>query len=132
MGRGTSGSSRTNQTLSGAASQAGDKMASTLDSQKNRAADGLGSFAQALRQTGDQMRGQSQGAPVEQYVASAANQLERFSGYLRSTNTREIVRNVEDFARQQPALFVGGAFMLGLLGARFLKSSAHSDTSQGD
>jgi len=126
---GASGLDRTNQMLSGAASQAGDKVASTIDSQKNRAADGLGSFAQALRQTGDQMRGQTQGAPVDQYVASAASQIERFSGYLRSTNTKEIVRNVEDFARQQPALFIGGAFMLGLLGARFLKSSERPETS---
>jgi hypothetical protein len=42
-----------------------------------------------------------------------------------------MVRNVEDFARRQPALFIGGAFMLGLLGARFLKSSAQTDPSQG-
>jgi hypothetical protein len=134
-GQGASGqgaSSQTAQALSNAASQAGNKVVSTLDSQKNRAADGLGSVAQALRQTGDQLRNQNQGAPFNQYVGSAADQIDRLSSYLRSTNAREMVRNVEDFARRQPALFIGGAFMLGLLGARFLKSSAQTDPSQGD
>jgi hypothetical protein len=32
---------------------------------------------------------------------------------------------VEDFARRNPAVFLGGAFALGLVGARFIKSSGH-------
>jgi hypothetical protein len=40
------------------------------------------------------------------------------------------VSEAEDFARRQPALFLGGAFALGLLGARFLKSSGQQ-ASQG-
>ena len=112
--------------LTDAGSQAGDKVASRLDSQKDKAAEGLGSVAQALRQASDQLRGQNDGAAGHEYVASAANQVERLSDYLRSTNTKDMVSGVERFARQQPALFVGGAFMLGLLGARFLKSSGVS------
>ena len=39
---------------------------------------------------------------------------------------------MERYARQQPALFLGGAFVLGLLGARFLKSTAQrEDDSEG-
>ena len=34
-----------------------------------------------------------------------------------------MVTQVEQYARRQPAIFLGGAFALGLLGARFLKSS---------
>ena len=116
--------------LSNAASQAGDKVASRLDSEKNRAAEGLGSVAQALRQTSDQLRGQEQSLGAESYIASAADQVERFSGYLRSTNTREMVQGLERFAREQPALFLGSAFMLGLLGARFLRSSARDTSGQ--
>ena len=111
-------------TLSNVASNAGEKAVSRLDEQKSKAAEGLGSVAQALRQTSDQLRDQNQGANVHQYVTSAADQLQRLSGYLQSTNTREIVGNIEQFARNQPALFIGGAFVLGLIGARFLKSSA--------
>jgi len=113
--------------LADAASRAGDKVASRLDVQKDRAAQGLGSVAQALRQASDQIRNEQEGAAVHEYVVSAANQVERLSRYLRSTETREMVSGLERFARQQPALFVGGAFMLGLLGARFLKSSSQSN-----
>ena len=118
------------ETISNVASKAGDKVASGLDTQKAKAAEGLGSVARALRQSSDQLREQNQGAVVPEYISSAANQVERLSGYLRSTNTRDMVSGVEQFARQQPTLFVGGAFMLGLLGARFLKSSAQSSSGQ--
>jgi len=117
------------QTISTVANQAGDKVVSGLDMQKTKAAEGLRSVAQALRQTSDQLRDDNQDAAAPQYISSAANQVERLSGYLQSTNTREIVRGVEQFARHQPALFVGSAFMLGLVAARFLKSSAASDES---
>ena len=120
------------ETISNVASQAGDKVASRLDTQKDRAAEGLGSVAQALRQTGDQLREQNQAAPVHEYIASAADQVERFSDYLRSTNVSQMVNRVEQFARRQPALFLGGAFVLGLLGARFLKSSSQAGADQSD
>ena len=38
---------------------------------------------------------------------------------------------VEDIARRQPALFIGGAFVLGLVAARLLKSSAAGGNAQG-
>ena len=117
--------------LADTASHAGDKVASRLDMQKDRAAEGLGSVAQALRQASNQLGNQSEGATVHEYIASAANQVERLSGYLRSTDTKQMVKGVERFARQQPALFMGGAFMLGLLGARFLKSSSEGNSSPG-
>jgi hypothetical protein len=126
----TSAMDKATETLSSVASQAGDKVASRLDTQKDRAAEGLGSVARALRQTSDQLREQNPGAAIPEYISSAANQVGRLSGYLRSTNTRDIVNGVEQFARQQPALFVGGAFMLGLLGARFLKSSGQPSSAQ--
>ena len=127
----TGASAATNQAkekLTDAASQAGDKVASRLDTQKDRAAQGLESVAQALRQASDQLRSEPQGPPVHEYVASAANRLEHLSGYLRSTDTKDMIRGLERFARQQPALFVGGAFMVGLLSARFLKTSSESNS----
>jgi len=118
------------ETISNVASQAGDKVASRLDTQKDRAADGLGSVAQTLRQTSDQLREQNNGAAVQEYISSAANQIDRLSGYLRSTNVNQMVNQVEQFARRQPALFLGGAFVLGLIGARFLKSSGQINSAQ--
>ena len=117
-------------TLSNTASQAGDKVASRLDSERNRAAEGLGGVAQALRRTSEELRSQEQSLGIDSYVASAADQVERFSGYLRTTNTRQMVQRIEQFAREQPAVFLGSALMLGLIGARFLRSSARSSPEQ--
>jgi len=112
--------------------QAKQQATSRLSDQKQRASESLGSVAQALRQTGQQLRDQDQGT-VAQYTDQAADQIERFSGFLRNRDVNDLVGEVERFARRQPALFLGGAFTLGLLGARFLKSSSDRarDTSYG-
>ena len=118
------------EAVTNAAKKAGEKITSRLDEQRYKAAEGIGSIAQALRQTGDQLRGQDDSAAVPQYVSSAADQVERFSQYVRSTNVRQMVNGVEQFARRQPGLFLGGALVLGLISARFLKSSDQGTASR--
>jgi hypothetical protein len=61
---------------------------------------------------------------VARYVNQAAEQTERLSEYLSERDANELVREVEDFARNRPAVFLGGAFAIGIAAARFLKSSA--------
>ena len=100
----------------------GDQLKSSVDSSKARAADTLDSVAQALSQSGQQLRSDNL-APAGDYVDRAGEQLRRASDYLRNTNVDEMVRNTEDFARRQPALFIAGAFTLGVLAARFIKAS---------
>jgi ElaB/YqjD/DUF883 family membrane-anchored ribosome-binding protein len=90
--------------------------------QKDQVAGTIGDVAHAMRQTGQQLRQGNQDA-VAQFMDQAANQLEDFSQSLRHKSVDELVREAEGFARRQPALFLGGAFMLGLFAARFLKSS---------
>jgi hypothetical protein len=99
-----------------------EQVASRVAGQKDRAAEGLSMVAQALRQTGNQLRDQDQQG-LTNYIDRAASQVEQFSSYLQSNHVGQLVDDVEHFARRQPALFLGGAFVLGLLGARFLKSS---------
>ena len=94
-----------------------------LSSQKDRATDGLGSVAQAVRQTTQQLR-DNQNDTVARYAEQAADQIERFSERLRNKDVGELMNDAQQLARRQPAMFVGGAFALGLLGARFLKSSS--------
>ena len=94
-----------------------------LSEQKNRATDGLGSVAQAVRQSTQQLRDQ-QHDTIAQYVEQAADQLERLSTRLKEKNVNELVDDAQRFARQRPALFIGSAFAIGLIGSRFFKSSA--------
>jgi hypothetical protein len=46
---------------------------------------------------------------------------------VREKDVNEMLRDVQQFARRQPALFIGGSFAAGLLAARFLRSSHGQD-----
>lgn len=105
-----------------------------LTSQKDRAADGIGSVTQALRQSTQHLRDQ-QHETIAKYVEQAADHVDRWCDQLRSKDVTEVFGDVQRLARRQPAVFVGSAFALGLIGARFLKSSSdevsHQRTSGG-
>jgi len=58
------------------------------------------------------------------YADSLAGQVDRAVTYLRENDVDDLTAQIEDAARKQPALFIGGAFVLGIALARFLKSSA--------
>lgn len=105
------------------ADQARQQATAQLATQKERATGGLGTVADAVRQTGDSLRGQDQDA-IAGYADQAADQIERLADYLRQRNVGQLIGDAEGFARRQPALFLTGAFALGVLGARFLKSSS--------
>lgn len=96
---------------------------------KGQAVESLGSVASAVRQTGGQLRKQDQDGLAE-YVERAAGRIEEFGAYLGNRNLNQLVGDAEQFARREPALFVGGSFLLGLFGARFLKSSAQASGQQ--
>ena len=100
-----------------------------LSSQKEKATDGLGTVASAVRQTTQSLRDQ-QHDTVAGYVEQAADQIERLSERLKNKDVSELLNDAQRLARQQPALFVGGAFALGLIGARFLKSSSSRDDDE--
>lgn len=107
--------------------QVKEKATTKIEDQKATLAQGLGSVADTIRQVGGSLRdtaGESDVASTAaKYGDSLAGQVEQFSNYLEKHNVSDLLREVERFARRNPAYFIGGAFALGLLGARFLKSS---------
>lgn len=105
------------------ADQAKQQATSQVASRKQQATKQLDSIAQAMRETGKHLQEQDQGK-IAQYTTKAAEQVERTSSYLRDKNVQALMSDAEHFARRQPTLFLGGAFVLGMLGARFLKSSS--------
>ncbi len=110
-------------TKSGIMDRVRERATAQLSTQKDRATDGLGSVAQAVRQSAQPLRDHKQDA-IAQYVEKAADKIDSFSTQLKNRDVNELVNDVQRFARRQPALFVGSAFALGVIGARFLKSSA--------
>jgi len=112
------------------ADQLREQASSRLAGQKDRAVQGLTSLADAARHTSQQLRDKDQSG-VATYLESAADQVVRFSERMRDKDLGEILDDVERFAHRQPAVFLGVSFGIGLLGARFLKSSRSTDRGTG-
>jgi hypothetical protein len=110
--------------------QARQQATSHLEGQKGQAAESIGGMADAARNLGQQLRQQDQPG-MARYVEQAADKIQGFSDYLRRTDVNEMLEDAQGFARQQPALFLGGAFLVGLVAARFLKSSAPTTGATG-
>ncbi|HEX6941768.1 MAG TPA: hypothetical protein VF128_02505 [Gemmatimonadaceae bacterium] len=104
------------------ATQAQSQAQSKLERGKADAAITLNSVATSLLNSGMQLRDEQQ-AMAGEYVERAARQIERAAHFVQTADLREVVDQVEDFARRRPAVFIGSAFAAGLLAARFLKSS---------
>lgn len=106
----------------GIADKLREQARSRLSSQKDRALDGVGGVTEAIRQTTQSLR-DKQHDTVARYVEQATDQLDRITQRLKEKDIGELLEDAQQLARRQPAMFVGAAFALGLLGARFLKSS---------
>jgi hypothetical protein len=98
---------------------------SRVDEQKNRAADGLGGIANVIRNAGNELRNDNEA--LASYIDTASDQLRRFADHIRQKGVADMMDDVQSFARRRPALFIGGAFLIGIGLARFLKSSAERD-----
>jgi hypothetical protein len=110
--------------------QARDSAASSFNDSRQQAADRIGGIASAVRSTSEHLRSENQGG-MANLTDSLAEQVERLSSYLRDRDLRAFRDDVENFARRQPAVAVGVALGLGMLGARFFKSSRRTGGFQG-
>jgi hypothetical protein len=99
-----------------------EKATSGLSSQKDRAADGLGTVVEAVRQTGQQLRDKS--PALAGYADNAAATLERWASDFRAKDVTVMAEDVKRFARRRPAMFIGGAVVLGIVAARLVKGAA--------
>jgi hypothetical protein len=102
--------------------QARDSAGTSLNQSRSQAADRITGIADAVRGTSERLRSDNQPG-VANLTDSLADQVERLSSYLRDRDLSEFRRDLERFARRQPAVAVGVALALGMLGARFIKSS---------
>jgi len=103
--------------------RAKDLASDQVTEQRDKSAGEIRKLAHALHQTSEEL-GDTIAAP---YVEKAADMLDRLSGSVRDASMNDAVRATERFARREPLLFLGGSFILGVLAARFLKSSDQGD-----
>jgi hypothetical protein len=100
-----------------------DRARSIADQQKHAAAGRVEGVAHALRRASDDLR--EQGQPmIAEYSRYAAEGLESMAQSLDRRDVDDFVEGVENFARERPVAFLGGAMVAGFALARFMKSSS--------
>jgi hypothetical protein len=102
--------------------QARERAGSSLGESKSQFADQIGSVAEALRRTTEHLRSEDQ-TRIAGLTETLARQIDQVTNYLRNKDAAAMRNDLENAARRQPAVMIGGALVLGLIGARFLKSS---------
>lgn len=102
------------------AQQARQRGGRMFEEQKHAAAGELGAFARALHRAADEL---SQGghSSAGQYAHWSAERLDSFAQNLQEQEPRALYERAERFAREQPAMFIGGAVAAGLALAWALK-----------
>lgn len=107
--------------------KAGEQVRSSVDKGRARAADTLQEVARTLMQANE-----GEDNPAAPYMNRAGEQVQRLAQYLQNSDMRQMVTQTEQFARRQPVLFLGTAFAIGVLAARFLKSTRDQTSGYGD
>lgn len=106
-----------------------ERAQSTFEHTKRRVTEQIRVVGQALQRATEQLR-QEQQVGLAGSAQRIGDQVIRASDYLQNRNARELVDDLDRLARRQPAWFLGGAFLLGLISARFLKSSQQTGSSR--
>jgi ElaB/YqjD/DUF883 family membrane-anchored ribosome-binding protein len=113
---------RLQEAASGVMDQAGRTVESQASQTMSRAGDALQQLAQAVRDTGQQLR--QERPEIAGIADTAAQRVEQASSYLREHDAREVFAEAERIARRQPVAIVGGGLILGMLVGRLLRSGA--------
>ena len=99
-----------------------------LEEQKSTLSNGLMTVADNIGKLGSNLSDAQANDPLTRiaadYSETAAQKLRTAADYFNSHDVETMYRDVEGLARRNPAVFVGGAFAIGFLAARFLKSSS--------
>jgi IMP dehydrogenase/GMP reductase len=103
--------------------RAKDRVRQEIDRRSSDAGSQVRSVADGLRQASADLR--KEGNPSIAGVAdTAADKIDGVATYLTESDADRLLRDLDTLARRQPYLVTAGAFVLGILGARFLKASS--------
>jgi hypothetical protein len=112
---------QTQNKLSGAVEPLKNRMREIAEQQKDAGADQISNIAEAVHDAAHELEGKLPAAA--DYIHSAADRLERASSDMRNRDVNDLLSACGDFARREPAAFLGGAMIAGFALTRFLKSS---------
>lgn len=111
--------------VTGAGQNVKERAQSVIDDGKGKITSSLDAVASTLGKTTESLQSNELGQ-LAPYGEKLQYWTQGLSDYLKNANAGDLLRDAETLARRQPVLFLGGAFAVGLLAARFLKSSSSS------
>ena len=117
------------QTAGHLAERAADLGLEQADHGRHLAAEGIETVARSIRRLSTEIAGDQ--PAIANAATTVADQADRTAQFLNETDAREMISKVEDAARRQPLLFLGGAFVLGVATARFFKAAGQGNGRQG-
>lgn len=98
------------------------------DQVKSSMADEVSGISSALRTAADEMRS---GSPQERTFSQIADGLADASDAMRDKDLGTMVRDVSQFARRNPLVFLGGAVLIGFVATRFAKATDETSSQGG-
>lgn len=118
----SSAQARAQESANKAADSIKDRARDIAEQQKAAGADQISGVAEAMKAAAGDLR---QKIPLaSEYLDDVAGRLGQAATGLRERSVDEMLGNVTDFARKQPAAFFAGAVAAGFALSRFVKSSA--------
>jgi acyl-CoA reductase-like NAD-dependent aldehyde dehydrogenase len=121
---------RAQDTAARAADNIKDRARDVAEQQKQAGAEQMSGVADAMKAAADDLEEKIPFAA--EYIDELAGRLTQVATTLRERSVDDVLANVADFARKQPATFFAGAVAAGFALSRFAKSSANREGNRND
>ena len=110
-------------------SKAANRIHSEVDARKGNAAEQAKSVSNAIQTAAGQL---DESAPtwLKSAFQQGADQIQRFAETIEQKDSRQILNEVQNFARERPALFLGACAAAGFAAARIFKAGGEEQASQ--
>ena len=110
-------------------SKAANRIHSEVDARKGNAAEQAKSVSNAIQTAARQL---DENAPtwLKSAFQQGADQIQRFAETIEQKDSRQVLNEVQNFARERPALFLGACAAAGFAAARVLKAGGEEQASQ--
>ena len=111
------------------ASGAGDKANNVFEDQKAVGAKKIKGISGAIRRAADELQGEL--PPAATYIRRAADEIDSMTDAFQRRDVRQILSDVQGFAKRQPAAFLGATVLGGFAVMRLLRTptTTHETTN---
>ena len=111
-------------------STAADRLHSEVDARKDTAVNQANSVSSAMQRTAGDL-GDDAPAWLKSTIQQGADQIQRFASTLEQKDSREILNDVQSFARERPGTFLAACAAAGFAAARILKAGGEQSGAAG-